>query len=212
MRKILLIEDNVSIIKGLEYLLSKQYAFSYATSKKEALVKLAFPYDLIILDIMLQDGDGFEIAQKIQHTPIIFLSAKDDESDIVNGLKLGEDYIVKPFRNQELLLRIEKVLQRSQKDIVSCGKLVVDKNQLRVLYAGKYIEFTSIEYKIVELLVTNANQIIPRERLLERIWDINEQYVNDNTLSVNMRRIRAKLGEDVIRTIKGVGYMVSTNE
>ncbi len=212
MRNILLVEDDKNIVLGLEFLLKKHYQLTTACSKKEALEKLKSSYDLILMDIMLTDGNGLEIAQTISDTPILFLTARDDEESILRGLALGEDYLTKPFRNQELLARIEKILARSQRDVLAVGELQLDKNKKEVIFQGKSIPFTSQEYKILELLLVNKNQVIPRNRILDVIWDSNENYVNDNTLTVNIKRIRGKLEAKYIKTVKGFGYMVDENE
>ncbi len=212
MRNILLVEDDKNIVLGLEFLLKKHYHLSIAGSKKEALEKLKSKYNLILMDIMLTDGNGLEIAKTISDTPIFFLTARDDEETVLRGLALGEDYLTKPFRNQELLARIEKILARTQKDVLSVGELQVDKQKKEVIFQGKSIAFTSQEYKILELLMVNKNQVIPRNRILEVIWDSNENYVNDNTLTVNIKRIRGKLASEYIKTVKGFGYMVDENE
>ncbi|MFI3214863.1 MAG: response regulator transcription factor [Eubacteriales bacterium] len=212
MKRILLIEDDKNIVLGLEFLLKKQYDLTIAYSKKEAMEKLQMHYDLILLDIMLGDGNGLELAELIADTPILFLTARDDEETIVKGLALGEDYLIKPFRNQELLARIEKILARTNRDVIMVGELELDKSKKTIRFQGTFISLTSLEYKILELLVVNKNQVIPRERILEVIWDSNENYVNDNTLTVNIKRIRAKLSSEYIKTVKGFGYMVDEHE
>ncbi|MFI3324811.1 MAG: response regulator transcription factor [Clostridia bacterium] len=212
MKKILLVEDDKNIVLGLEFPLKQEYEVTVAFSKKEALEKLSAPFDLIILDIMLGDGNGFEIAQTISKTPILFLTARDDEESVIKGLNLGEDYLTKPFRNQELLLRICKILARHDKDEIKIADLSLDKNKKEVKFKSNIIQLTSLEYKILELLVTNKNQVITRDRILEVIWDIDGNFVNDNTLTVNIKRIRAKLAPNYIKTVKGFGYMVDENE
>ncbi len=209
MKKILLVEDHASIVRGLTYLLEKQYQVVVATSKKEALVCLNQRFDLIILDVMLGDGDGFSIAELVEDVPIIFLTARDDEEDVVLGLSLGEDYMVKPFRNQELLARVQKVLKRNEKDIIECGALYIEKETCKVYFAGTLVLLSSQEYKILEFLCNNKKQVVTRERLLEVIWDNYENYVNDNTLTVAIKRIRAKIHPEIIKTIKGIGYMIN---
>lgn len=212
MKRILLVEDDKSIVLGLEFLLKQEYELTIAYSKKEALEKLGNPYDLVILDIMLGDGNGFQIARTISHTPILFLTARDDEESVVAGLDLGEDYLTKPFRNQELRARIKKILARYNQDVVVLGQLSLDKNKKAFKFRGESVQLTTLEYKILELLVLNKNQVITRERILEVIWDCNENYVNDNTLTVNIKRIRGKLEPNYIKTVKGFGYMVDENE
>ncbi len=208
MKRILLIEDDKNIVLGLEFLLKKQYDLTIAYSKKEALEQLTRHYDLILLDIMLGDGNGLEIATHIQKIPILFLTARDDEETIVKGLALGEDYLIKPFRNQELLARMAKILARTDHQVITIGVLELDQDKKIVRFQGQEVSLTSLEYKILELLMVNKNQVIPRERILEVIWDNNENYVNDNTLTVNIKRMRAKLSPEYIKTVKGFGYMV----
>lgn len=211
-KRILLVEDDKSIVLGLEFLLKQVYDLTVAFSKKEALERLNNHYDLVILDIMLGDGNGFQIAETISHTPVLFLTARDDEESIVQGLNLGEDYLTKPFRNQELMARIKNILARQNQEILVVGDLTLNKRKKEFEFRGKVVSFTTLEYNILELLFTNKNQVITRERILEVIWDCNENYVNDNTLTVNIKRIRGKLEPKYIKTIKGFGYMVDENE
>lgn len=212
MRRILLVEDDKSIVLGLEFLLKQSYYLTIAFSKKEALEMLKNPFDLVILDIMLGDGNGFQIAETISNTPVLFLTARDDEESIIKGLNLGEDYLIKPFRNQELLARIKNILARNNQDITAVGELSLNKNKKEFRFQGEVVQLTNVEYKILELLFLHKNQVITRERILEAIWDCNENYVNDNTLTVNIKRIRGKLESKYIKTVKGFGYMVDENE
>lgn len=211
-KRILLVEDDKSIVLGLEFLLKQVYDLTVAFSKKEALERLNNHYDLIILDIMLGDGNGFQIAKTISNTPVLFLTARDDEESIVQGLNLGEDYLTKPFRNQELMARIKNILARYNQEILVLGDLSLAKDKKEFRFRGEIVSFTTLEYNILELLFTNKNQVITRERMLEVIWDCNENYVNDNTLTVNIKRIRGKLEPNYIKTVKGFGYMVDENE
>lgn len=212
MKKILLVEDNKSIVQGLDFLLSQDYSLTIAMSKKQAEEKLKTKFDLIILDIMLGDGNGFDLARNIAKTPILFLTAKDDDDSIVNGLNLGEDYLIKPFRNQELLARIKKILARYTTDELICGDVTINLEKKQVSQNGENIAVTTQEFKVLQLLFTNKNQVVSREQILAAIWDINENFVNDNTLSVTIKRIRQKIGTNYIKTIKGFGYMVDENE
>lgn len=212
MKKILLVEDNKSIVQGLDFLLSQDYSLTIAMSKKQAEEKLKDKFDLIILDIMLGDGNGFDLARNIAKTPILFLTAKDDDDSIVNGLNLGEDYLTKPFRNQELLARIKKILARYKTDELICGDVIINLEKKQVSQNGENIAVTTQEFKVLQLLFTNKNQVVSREQILAAIWDINENFVNDNTLSVTIKRIRQKIGTNYIKTIKGFGYMVDENE
>lgn len=215
--KILLVEDNEMIVKGLVYSLSKEgFETNIAYNAQEAESKIeSNVYDIIILDVMLPDGNGFELCKYIKENkdiPIIFLTAKDDEKDVVNGFNLGaDDYVVKPFRTMELISRIYNVLRRYNKDknVIEIGQVHIDLEANRVYVDNKEVEFTALEYKILVLLFTNAGKTVTREKILDKIWDVAGNFVNDNTLTVYVKRIRDKLGKsDVIKTIKGIGYRV----
>ncbi len=216
--KILLVEDNEMIVKGLVYSLSKEgFETNIAYNAQEAESKIeSNVYDIIILDVMLPDGNGFELCKHIKENkdiPIIFLTAKDDEKDVVNGFNLGaDDYVIKPFRTMELISRIYNVLRRYNKDkknVIEIGQVRIDLEANRVYVDNKEVEFTALEYKILVLLYTNAGKTVTREKILDKIWDVAGNFVNDNTLTVYVKRIRDKLGKsDVIKTIKGIGYRV----
>lgn len=215
--KILLVEDNEMIVKGLVYSLSKEgFETNTAYNAQEAESKIeSNVYDIIILDVMLPDGNGFELCKHIKGNkdiPIIFLTAKDDEKDVVNGFNLGaDDYVIKPFRTMELISRIYNVLRRYNKDknVIEIGQVRIDLEANRVYVDNKEVEFTALEYKILVLLYTNAGKTVTREKILDKIWDVAGNFVNDNTLTVYVKRIRDKLGKsDVIKTIKGIGYRV----
>lgn len=218
MKNILLIEDNEIIIKGLKYSLEQEdFEVTPAKSVFEAKQLLnENKYNLIILDVMLPDGNGFELCKFIKEkekTPVIFLTAKDEEQDIVNGLELeAEDYIIKPFRTRELILRINNILKRYEKTEnkrIQAKNVVVDVDASRVFVNGQEIEFTALEYKILLLLFLNIGKTVTRDNILDRIWDVAGNFVNDNTLTVYVKRIRAKLGkEDIIKTVKGIGYRI----
>ena len=217
MKKLLLIEDNESILKGLTYSL-EQEKFEVDVSKNvhNAKEKLdSNEYDLIILDIMLPDGNGFELCKYIKEqkdTPIIILTAKDEEQDVVQGFNLGaDDYVIKPFRTRELISRINNILRRYNKEAskLQTGNIVIDVDASRVYINNEEVVFTALEYRILLLLFYNMGKTVTRDNILDKIWDIAGNYVNDNTLTVYIKRIRAKLGEnDVIKTIKGIGYRV----
>lgn len=216
MKNILLIEDNESIVKGLKYSLEEEnFKVLIAKNVKEALKNLDNTnINLIILDVTLPDGNGFELCKYINENtkiPVIFLTAKDEEKDVVKGLELGaEDYIIKPFRNRELISRINNVLRRYNNDnILRSGNIELNIDENRVYVNKREIIFTALEYKILVLLFTNMNKTITREKILDKIWDVAGNFVNDNTLTVYIKRIRDKLGnDDVIKTIKGIGYRV----
>lgn len=215
MKKLLIVEDNEAILKGLIYLL-KQESFDVISSTDVASAKKNIDenlFDLIILDITLPDGTGFELCEYVKKktdTPVIFLTAKDEEKDVVQGFDIGaEDYIVKPFRNRELISRINAILKRNDKSKVECGRVVIDTEASRVYVNGEEVIFTALEYKILLLLFNNIGKTVTREQILDKIWDVAGNFVNDNTLTVYVKRIRKKLGEfDNIKTIKGIGYRV----
>ena len=218
MKKILLVEDNEAIQKGLKYSLEQEkFVVELASDVKTAKDKLAkSEFNLIILDVMLPDGSGFELCRDIKKnimTPILFLTAKDEEQDVVNGFDLGaDDYVVKPFRPRELISRINNILRRYEKEEsnkLQAGNVIIDLEASRVYVGQKEIVFTALEYKILVLLFSNMGKTVTRENILDKIWDVAGNFVNDNTLTVYVKRIRAKLGEnDVIKTIKGIGYRV----
>lgn len=224
MKHLLLVEDNETIVMGLKYYL-EQYEFilqiAHNIQEAEKLLQNK-TFNLIILDISLPDGNGFELCKKIKKeldTPVIFLTAKDEETDIVEGLDLGaDDYIIKPFRNRELVSRINTVIRRYEKstektDYIKYRDITIDLTSNKVYKNGNEIIFTALEYKILLMLFTNQNILITREQILEKIWDIAGNFVNDNTLTVYIKRIREKLEDtgDYIKTVRGIGYRVGDN-
>lgn len=219
MKNILLIEDNESILKGLVYSLEQErFKVTTAMTIKDSknLLESNNIYNLIILDISLPDGSGFDLCKYIKsnyNIPIIFLTAKDEEQDVVQGFDLGaDDYIIKPFRTRELISRANNILRRYnniQTNIITSSNIKIDLDAQRVYKNDDEIVLTAIEYKILALLFTNINQTVSREKILDKIWDIAGNYVNDNTLTVYIKRIRAKLSpNDIIKTIKGIGYRI----
>lgn len=222
MRKILLVEDNDTIIMGLKYSL-EQENFEVDTAKNIVTAKSKIKkqeYDLYLLDIALPDGEGYEICKTIkekENSPVIFLTAKDEETDIVQGLDMGaDDYVVKPFRTRELISRINSVLRRYQKNTscenqIKCQNILIDNNTAKVYKNGKEVIFTSLEYKILLMLFNNKNILVTREQILDKIWDVAGNFVNDNTLTVYVKRIREKIDDKdgkIIQTVRGIGYMV----
>lgn len=219
MKKILLIEDNEAIIMGLKYSLEQEnFQVISAKTAKESKEKLDDKnIDIVLLDVSLPDGNGFEICKEIKEKndiPIIFLTAQDEETSIVLGLDLGaDDYIVKPFRTRELISRIKSVLRRygkkEENNIIQYKDIKIDTISAKVYKNNKEIIFTSLEYRILLMLFTNQNKLITREQLLEKIWDIAGNFVNDNTLTVYIKRIREKLEDDsIIKTVRGLGYRI----
>ena len=222
MRKILLVEDNEIIVKVLKYLL-EQEKFDIKIAKNIVEAKTMIKkqkFDLYLLDITLPDGDGYEICQyvkKQKDVPVIFLTAKDEELNVVQCLDMGaDDYIIKPFRNRELISRIKSVLRRYYHDEINenqikCRDVIIDSNKAVVYKAGKEIVFTSLEYKILYMLISNKNILVTREQILDKIWDVAGNFVNDNTLTVYIKRIRNKLDDKegkFIQTVRGIGYKV----
>lgn len=213
--KILLVEDNKSIIKGLEYAFAQNgYSCEYCLSLDEAVRKAPFNYDVAVLDIMLPDGNGFDLFKKIRRysdLSVIFLTAVDDEDSVVNGLELGaDDYITKPFSTRELIARIKRVTNKnSKKNIITVSGVTLDLAKSAVFENGKQLELTALEYKLLSLLMQNAGKVVTRELIFEKIWDVSGNFVNDNTLTVYIKRIRKKLDADIIKTVKGMGYQVA---
>lgn len=212
MYKILLIEDNEFIIKGIVYLL-KQHNFDVdvVSTLNDAKKHLENNYNLIILDLMLPDGDGIDFFKKnLTNKPTLVLTAKDDEDVISDALDNGvEDYMVKPFRAKELLSRINKIIRKNKdNNLIKVKNIVIDIDAARVYVDNVEVIFTSLEYRILLLLFQNLNRIVTREIIMEQIWDISGNFVEDNTLTVYIKRIREKLGSDIIKTIKGLGYRV----
>ena len=222
MKKILLLEDNETIIMGLKYTL-EQEGFEVETAKNIVSAKAKIKkqeYDLFLLDITLPDGEGFEICKDIKeksNSPVIFLTAKDEETDVVQGLDIGaDDYVVKPFRTRELISRINSVLRRYEKNTnsenqIKCQNIIIDNNTAKVYKDGQEVILTSLEYKILLLLFNNKNILVTREQILDKIWDVAGNFVNDNTLTVYIKRIREKIGDKdgkIIQTIRGIGYRV----
>lgn len=212
---ILLVEDNESIAEGLVYAFKmNNYHLDYKTTIKDAIEYLNNNTpELIILDVSLPDGNGFSLYEdniKKSQIPVIFLTARDDEDDIIKGLNLGaEDYMTKPFSTRELLARVNKIILRNKKSSVirvkdisfDLDKMVVNKNNIKV-------ELSSLELKILHLLFINIGSVVSRNTILEKIWEWTGNDVDDHTITVYLKRIREKLGTDIIITIKGIGYRI----
>lgn len=212
--KILIVEDNSIIVDGLTYFLTNEgYEVVIASTYKEALDKINSVLEIVILDISLPDGNGFELCKIIKQQsdmPVLFLTAKDEEDDIVKGLTLADDYLVKPFHNRELLMRINKIINQNNKNrILQIKELVIDLDKCEVKKDNKIIPLTALEFKIFNILLENRNRVVSLEYLLEFIYDETHNYVNDNTLRVYIKRIREKIeDEDFIKTVKGLGYRI----
>mgnify|MGYP000687790601 FL=1 len=219
MTKILLVEDDGQIASYLgELLRAEGFDTQIAGSKKEASEYLLVQaFDLVLLDVSLPDGNGFSICAEIKkeyEVPVIFLTASGDEYSVVAGLDMGaDDYIAKPFRPRELISRIRSVLRRCKKEqrILNCGDLKVNVSSATVTKGEKELFLSALEYRLLLLLLQNKGQILTRNQLLEEIWDASGEYVNDNTLSVYMKRLREKIEENpqsprLLHTIRGIGY------
>ena len=213
--EILLVEDNEILAKGIIYSLEQEkYKVTHKTNVKETIKFLQNEKPkLVILDIFLPDGNGFNLYEKNikdKNIPTIFLTAKDDEDDIVKGLEVGaEDYITKPFSIRELIARINKIRLRNKKNsIIKVKDIEFDIDKMVVYRDGKEINLTSLELKILNLLFMNLNKVVTRNYIIEKIWEWTGNDVNDNTVTVYLKRIREKLVTDIIITIKGIGYRI----
>ena len=213
---VLLIEDNDSIVSGLKYSLEqeKYKVFSCANvADTIKFLKESKPVDIAIIDISLPDGNGFDLYQnyiKEKNIPSIFLTARDSEDDVVKGLELGvEDYMTKPFSTRELLARIKRnIMKHKNEAIVRVEGISFDFDKMEVSKDGKVIPLTRLELMILQLLFTNLGKVVRRDYIIEKIWEWTRNDVNDNTVTVYMKRIREKIGVDIIITIKGIGYRI----
>lgn len=217
--EILLVEDNEMVAKGLIYSLNQNgYTLIHKINVKETIIFLKKEkVDLIILDVSLPDGNGFDLYEKeIQNKniPTIFLTAKDEEDDIVKGLELGaEDYITKPFSTRELIARINKILSKEKKNqVIDIKNIKFDIDKMVVYKDKEELQLTSLELKILHLLCTNLNKVVSRDDIIEKIWEWTGNDVNDNTVTVYLKRIREKLDCDIIKTVKGIGYRIDKDE
>ena len=210
--KILLVEDDAALRGALEELLCREgYDVVKASNVRTAREGLDATADLVILDVGLPDGDGVELCRSWRsegvQTPILFLTAKDEEMDVVRGLDSGgNDYVTKPFRMQELLSRIRALLRRNRRDTtITRSGITLDTAKLQANRDGEVLLLTVTEYKILAKLISSRS-IITRAVLLEALWDLDSRFVDDNTLSVHVSRLREKIGGSHIKTIRGVGY------
>ena len=210
--KILLVEDDTALRGALEELLAREgYEVIKASNVRTAQNTMNSDVDLAMLDVGLPDGDGVSLCRQWRsegvETPVLFLTAKDEELDVVRGLDAGgNDYVTKPFRMQELLSRIRALLRRNQKDsTVSRSGITLDKAKLQASRDGEVLPLTVTEYKILAKLISERS-IITRAALLDALWDVDSRFVDDNTLSVHVSRLREKVGSSHIKTIRGVGY------
>lgn len=220
---ILLVEDNEILAKGLIYSLNQNnYNITHKTNVKDTISFFNndlknYDISLIILDISLPDGNGFDLYNqniKEKQIPTIFLTAKDDEDDIVKGLELGaDDYITKPFSTKELMARINRIILRQKKNvIVEVKDIEFDIDKMVVYKNKKELDLTSLELKILHLLFMNINKVVTRNDIIEKIWEWTGNDVNDNTVTVYLKRIREKLNCNIITTVKGIGYRIDEGE
>lgn len=220
MANILVIEDDIEIIKNLRILLEEEgFKFFSATTWKDSLQEIEKDiYDLILLDLTLPDGNGYSICTAIKHKkdiPVIFLTAMNDEASIVTAFDLGaDDYITKPFKPMELISRVKNVLRRCGKSpaIFEMAGLRIDTLKAIVSKNGHEIILSALEYRLLLMFLNHRGEILSRSRLLEEIWDIAGDFVNDNTLTVYIKRLRDKIEDiptspSIIKTIRGLGYM-----
>lgn len=223
---VFLLEDDKAIGIGLKYSLENEgYTVTIATSVKSAFEIInKEKFALYILDLTLPDGSGYDVCKKIKSIgdfPVIFLTAYDDEVNVVMGLELGaDDYIPKPFRVKELIARIKSVLRRynrESKGIINIGNVLINTNKATVFKNGQEVILTAMEYKLFLILLNNRGNILSRNKLLEYIWDVEGDFVNDNTLTVYIKRLRDKIEDDpsapmIIKTIRGLGYVIENDK
>lgn len=226
--KILLVEDDFALAMGTEYTLkTEHYEVVHASDLKTARKCLQPDVDLVLLDVMLPDGNGYDFCKEIReadnYVPVIFLTAVSDEVNLVQGLELGaDDYIAKPYRVKELLTRISVILRRQRYNNIKktdleneagedfiFGHTRLDNKQYKIYRNERNIDCTPSEFRLLRELTLHENQVMTRRQLIERLWDVDESFVDDNTLSVYIKRLRDKLEEDsaYIRTVRGMGYM-----
>ena len=220
---LLIVEDDVTIRQGLKFYLEQEnFNVMSVEFASDAIKTISNNHiDLILLDVNLPDMDGFELfkeIKKIKDIPIIFLTANDLEVSVVRGLDMGaDDYITKPFKARELVSRIKNVLRRvnnsQDNNLIKIRDIVIDLKQAKVFKNNTDVMLTALEYKILITLALNPNTVFTREKILADIWDVNEDYVNDNTLTVYIKRIREKIEDDItnpkiILTVRGIGYKI----
>lgn len=224
---IFLLEDDEAIGIGLTYSLENEgYEVTLAKTVSDG-IRTIFENDfsLYILDLTLPDGNGYDVCKRIKEKgdlPVIFLTAYDDEVNVVMGFDLGaDDYITKPFRVKELLLRIKSVLRRYNKDssdgILKYRDLSVNTNEAKVYKGDNEVILTAMEYRLLLILLHNRGNVLSRNRLLENIWDVDGDFVEDNTLTVYIKRLRDKIEEDpanseYIKTVRGLGYIIENDK
>ncbi len=221
MTRILLVEDDRDIVANLsEFLESEGFAVRQASGQKTALQLLETEqFQLVLLDISLSDGNGFAICSAIKsgyQIPVIFLTASSDEYSTVTGFELGaDDYIAKPFRPRELILRIRNILRLTSNagNLIRLGDVQVDTVRGTATKCGRDLYLSALEYRLLLMLLNHRGMVLTRTQLLEHIWDMGGEFVNDNTLTVYIKRLREKIEDDpqnpsMIKTVRGLGYRV----
>ena len=218
-----LLEDDYAIATGLCYSLENEgYSVTHASGVKQAIDIISKEkFSLYILDLTLPDGSGYDVCKEIKKQvdlPVIFLTAYDDEVNVVMGFEFGaDDYISKPFRLKELLVRIKSVLRRYNNEtadgVIKFKDLTVNTNEAKVYKDGNEIILTAMEYRLLLILLNNRGKVLSRTQLLENIWDVDGDFVEDNTLTVYIKRLRDKIEEEpnkplIIKTVRGLGYMI----
>lgn len=218
-----LLEDDYAIATGLCYSLENEgYSVTHASDVKQAIDIISKEkFSLYILDLTLPDGSGYDVCKEIKKQgdlPVIFLTAYDDEVNVVMGFEFGaDDYISKPFRLKELLVRIKSVLRRYNNEtadgVIKFKDLTVNTNEAKVYKNGNEIILTAMEYRLLLILLNNRGKVLSRTQLLENIWDVDGDFVEDNTLTVYIKRLRDKIEEEpnrpiIIKTVRGLGYMI----
>lgn len=228
MINVLMIEDDSSISFAVKYALEKDgFNIDICNDLEKSRTRIKDKkYNIILLDVMLPDGNGYDFCREIrevQDTPIIFLSACDEEVNVVMGLDIGgDDYITKPFRVRELISRINAVLRRKgssneNKKVIKFKDLTINTLEARVYKGEEKILLTSVEYKLLLILIKNNNIVLSRTKILEKLWDVTCDFVNDNTLTVYIKRLREKIEDDqshpkYILTVRGLGYKWNGSE
>lgn len=228
MKRIFFVEDDLSLINGLSFAIKKQgYEIDVARTSLEAeQLWMNGKYDLVILDVSLPDGSGYDICKKIRKVskvPIMFLTAADEETDIIMGLDIGgDDYITKPFKLAVFLSRVNALLRRSEnfnqmETELSSNGITIQRLKGEVYKNGKQIDLTASEYKLLCLFMENPDIILSPEQILSRLWDCDEKYIDTNTLTVYIRRLRKKIEDNPadphsIVTVRGMGYKWNTIE
>lgn len=224
MIKILFVEDDLPLALGIEYTLKQEgFDVTHAKNLEEAREKYkALDFNIVLLDVMLPDGSGYDFCREIRkesEVPIIFMTACDEEVNVVLGLDMGgDDYVTKPIRVKELISRINAVLRRkgitnnkSSEEIIKSGSILIEPLKYKVYKNGVNIDLTAIEYKLLLILIKNKGNAIERVTLLEKLWDVDGNFVDGNSLTVYIKRLREKIEDDIknpqyIETVRGIGY------